>query len=95
MEPMSENGYFPISGVAPEATLYMYRTFDCANAGGSDTIMAGILKAQGDGVDIISMSLSVGTEWPSNPDPLASVVKSTTQAGIAVIIAIGNEGSLS
>lgn len=92
---MSENGYFPTSGVAPEATLYMYRTFDCANAGGSDTIMAGMLKAQGDGVDIISMSLSVGTEWPSTPDPLASVVKSITQAGIAVIIAIGNEGSSS
>lgn len=95
MDPISEDGYFSISGVAPEASLYMYRTFDCANAGGSDTIMAGMLKAQGDGVDIISMSLAVGTEWPSTPDPLASVVQSITQAGIAVIVAIGNEGSFS
>ncbi|KAF7897959.1 uncharacterized protein EAF01_008925 [Botrytis porri] len=94
MDPISENGYFPISGVAPESHLYMYRTFDCANAGGSDTIMAGMLKAQEDGVDIISMSLAVGTEYPSTPDPLASVVQSITQAGIAVIVAVGNEGSL-
>ncbi|APA15397.1 hypothetical protein SS1G_09060 [Sclerotinia sclerotiorum 1980 UF-70] len=95
MDPISGDGYFPISGVAPEASLYMYRTFDCANAGGSDTIMAGMLKAQGDGVDIISMSLAIGTEWPSTPDPLASVVQSITQAGIAVIVAVGNDGSAS
>ncbi|KAB8291780.1 hypothetical protein EYC80_006575 [Monilinia laxa] len=95
MNPIFGSGYFPISGVAPEASLYMYRTFDCANAGGSDTIMAGMLKAQGDGVDIISMSLAVGTQWPSTADPLASVVQSITKSGIAVIVAIGNEGSLS
>ncbi|KAK6597131.1 hypothetical protein H4I95_09402 [Botrytis cinerea] len=94
MDPISENGYFPISGVAPEANLYMYRTFDCSNAGGSDTIMAGMLKAHEDGVDVISMSLAVGTEFPSTPDPLASVVQSITQAGTAVIVAVGNEGSL-
>ncbi|TGO12494.1 hypothetical protein BTUL_0087g00070 [Botrytis tulipae] len=94
MDPISGDDYFPISGVAPEANLYMYRTFDCANSGGSDTIMAGLLKAQEDGVDIISMSLAIGTEFPSTPDPLASVVKSITQAGIAVIVAVGNEGSL-
>ncbi|RAL60898.1 hypothetical protein DID88_010223 [Monilinia fructigena] len=95
MNPIFGSGYFPISGVAPEASLYMYRTFDCANSGGSDTIIAGMLKAQGDGVDIISMSLAVGTQWPSTPDPLASVVQSITKSGIAVIVAIGNEGSVS
>ncbi|KAM3073458.1 hypothetical protein ACMFMG_004644 [Clarireedia jacksonii] len=95
MDPLPGSDGFPITGVAPEASLYMYRTFDCSNAGGSDTIMAGMLKAHSDGVDIISMSLAVGTQNPSSADPLASVVQSITSAGIAVVIAIGNEGSLS
>jgi subtilisin family serine protease len=95
MNPLSGSDGFPITGVAPEASLYMYRTFDCSNAGGSDTVMAGMLKAQSDGVNIISMSLSVGTQYPNVADPLASVVQSMTKAGIAVVVAIGNEASLS
>ena len=78
---------FNIVGVAPEANIYMYRAFGCDAKGGSDAILASMLKAQSDGVDIVSLSLSVGT--PSayanvNEDPLAEVTKKLTDAGIAV-----------
>lgn len=78
---------FNIVGVAPEAKLYMYRAFGCDSKGGSDAILAGMLKAQSDGVDIVSMSLSVGSPSPyanTNEDPLAEVTKKLTDAGIAV-----------
>lgn len=78
---------FNINGVAPEATLYMYRAFSCDAHGGSDAILAGMLKAQSDGVDIVSMSLSLGSPSPygqADGDPLAEVTKKLTDAGIAV-----------
>ncbi|KAG9246347.1 peptidase S8/S53 domain-containing protein [Calycina marina] len=54
-------GQFNTVGVAPEASLYMYRAFNCQSKGGSDAIVAAMPKAQADGVDIVNMSLSVGT----------------------------------
>ena len=78
---------FNIVGVAPEAKLYMYRAFGCDAKGGSDAILAAMLKAQADGVDIVSMSLSVGSPNPYanvNEDPLAEATKKLTDAGIAV-----------
>lgn len=78
---------FNIAGVAPEAKLYMYRAFGCDAKGGSDAILASMLKAQSDGVDIVSMSLSVGSPNPyanQNEDPLAEVTQKLTDAGIAV-----------
>lgn len=83
-----------ISGVAPEATLYIYRVFDCATNGEStDRVMAAMLKAQADGVDIISMSLSIQESWQNRADPLTKVAGRLLDAGIAVIVAQGNSGS--
>ncbi|TAQ87058.1 hypothetical protein B7494_g4627 [Chlorociboria aeruginascens] len=92
MDPITDGTGFDIAGVAPEASIYMYRTFDCANSGGSDTIMAGMLRAQSDGVDIVSMSLSTGTQSIGSADPLSAVTQSLKNSGIAVVVAIGNEG---
>ena len=79
-------GQFDITGVAPEASLYMYRAFDCNAAGQTDAIMKSMLKAQEHGVDIVSMSLSVGVGQSASGeiDPLAAVTKKLTDAGIAV-----------
>lgn len=51
-----------ITGVAPAAEIFMYRVFDCSGNAGSDTIIAAMSKAQGDGVNIVSMSLGIGEE---------------------------------
>ncbi|KAI1760233.1 subtilisin-like protein [Hypoxylon sp. FL1150] len=95
MDPLSNgNRTFDISGVAPEATLYMYRVFDCTTNGETtDRVMAAMLRAQADGVDIISMSLSISESWEDGADPLLQVASRLVDSGIAVIVAQGNSGS--
>ncbi|KAI1083357.1 subtilisin-like protein [Whalleya microplaca] len=83
-----------ISGVAPEATLYIYKVFDCSLSGGmTDRVIAAMLRAHSDGVDMISMSLSIQESWQSGTDPLTTVAASLADAGVAVIVAQGNAGS--
>ncbi len=94
MDPVS--GSFDISGVAPEASIYMYRVFDCNGNAGSDTIAAGMLKALDDGVDLISISIGIGAQsFNGAIDPLAAIVKEITSAGVAVIVANANDGGRS
>ncbi|KAI0386511.1 subtilisin-like protein [Hypomontagnella monticulosa] len=95
MDPLSDGErLLNISGVAPEATLYIYRVFDCATSGETtDRVMAAMLQAQADGVDIISMSLSIQESWQDRADPLTKVAGRLLDAGIAVIVAQGNSGS--
>jgi hypothetical protein len=72
----------------------MYRVFDCqTSGGGSDNVMAAMLKAKDDGVDLVSMSLAVGMPYlDGQGDPLAGVVKTLTDAGIGVVVANANDG---
>ncbi|KAI1211407.1 subtilisin-like protein [Annulohypoxylon truncatum] len=95
MNPLSDgNRTLNISGVAPEATLYIYRVFDCSTNGETtDRVMAAMLRAQVDGVDVISMSLSIQESWQDRDDPLMKVASRLVDAGIAVIVAQGNSGS--
>ncbi|PVH74102.1 subtilisin-like protein [Cadophora sp. DSE1049] len=94
MEPVP--GGFDITGVAPEASLYAYRVFDCSGSAGSDTILAAMLKAYDDGVDMVSMSLSVGAaSFSGAVNPLAAVTKVLTDNGIAVIVAQSNSAGWS
>jgi subtilisin family serine protease len=87
-------GSFDITGIAPEASIYMYRVFDCNGHAGSDTIMAGMSKAYEDGVDIVSMSLGIGpASFSGAVDPLAVITKTLTDAGIAVIVAQSNDAN--
>ncbi|KAI1439365.1 subtilisin-like protein [Annulohypoxylon stygium] len=95
MNPLSDgNRTLNISGVAPEATLYIYRVFDCSTNGETtDRVMAAMLRAQADGVDVISMSLSIQESWQDRDDPLMKVASRLVDSGIAVIVAQGNSGS--
>ncbi|KAI1456967.1 subtilisin-like protein [Annulohypoxylon moriforme] len=95
MDPLSDgNRTLNISGVAPEATLYIYRVFDCSTNGETtDRVMAAMLRAQADGVDVISMSLSIQESWQDRDDPLMKVASRLVDSGIAVIVAQGNSGS--
>ncbi|KAL7949235.1 subtilisin-like protein [Trichoderma barbatum] len=104
MDPLHPPKGFPISGVAPEATLYAYRIFSCGDIGGvrrggsSDLVLQAMLKAMEDGVDVISMSLSlpegkVGA-LPTY-DPVANAAQQIKDAGIAIVVAMGNDASRS
>jgi subtilisin family serine protease len=93
MDPIS--GSFNISGVAPEATLYMYKAVPACTyngGGGSDILMAAFEKAAADGVDLISMSVGLGSAFAAAAsDPLLSTIQAITSQGIAVITALGND----
>ncbi|KUJ11409.1 subtilisin-like protein [Mollisia scopiformis] len=90
MEPST----FDITGVAPESSIFMYRVFDCSGHAGSDTIMAAMIKAYEDGVDVVSMSLGIGpASFGDAVDPLATVTRMLTDHGIAVIVAQANDAN--
>ena len=48
---------YNVPGVAPEASLYVYRVFSCLSATTNDIVMQAMLQAYKDGVDIINLSL--------------------------------------
>ncbi|RFU73816.1 subtilisin-like protease [Trichoderma arundinaceum] len=102
MDPLQFPEGFPISGVAPEASLYAYRIFSCGAIGGprrggtSDLVLKAMLKAFEDGVDIISMSLSLAegmTGALPKYDPLAIAAQQIKDAGVAIVVAMGNGAS--
>jgi len=69
MEDPEDSG-FGLVGVAPEASIYMYRIFNCIGYTTTDIILKGLAKAAEDGVDIISMSLGLPA-FLSSHDPYA------------------------
>ncbi|KAL2070990.1 hypothetical protein VTL71DRAFT_14016 [Oculimacula yallundae] len=85
---------FGMIGVAPEASLYMYRVFSCAyDYTDDDIIMAAMIKAVNIGVDVISMSLGSLNPF-QGATPYASLVDAITERGIAVVAANGNDGDI-
>lgn len=48
---------YNVPGVAPGALIYSYRVFDCDSNTSDDIIIAAMLKAKDDGVNIINLSL--------------------------------------
>ncbi len=57
------------TGVAPDATLGMYRVGGCQGGPGSDIIIAAFLKAQEDGADVISASIGGSAGWTEGRSP--------------------------
>ncbi|KAI8147303.1 peptidase S8/S53 domain-containing protein [Fennellomyces sp. T-0311] len=79
------------TGVAPDATLGMWRVFGCTGSAGDDVIADAMLDAYDSGVDIISMSLGDTGGWSESP--LSVIAQRITEQGVPVIIAAGNEGA--
>ncbi|KAI1655013.1 peptidase S8/S53 domain-containing protein [Daldinia decipiens] len=83
-------------GVAPEATIGMYRVFGCTGGVGSDVLVAGMVRAANDGVDVISISIGGFSPVGNSPrDPYHTLIQSLTDRGIAVVVAAGNDGATS
>ncbi|KAF7727536.1 hypothetical protein EC973_007422 [Apophysomyces ossiformis] len=87
-------GYDPktgYTGVAPEATLGMWRVFGCSGSTGNDIIIKALLMAYDAGVDLISMSLGDTSAWSEGGE--THVVQRIVEQGVPVIVAAGNAGS--
>ncbi|KAJ2784362.1 hypothetical protein H4R18_001166 [Coemansia javaensis] len=82
-----------VRGVAPGATLGMYRVISCSNNGemaSADTfIMQGMEAAFKDGHDIISISIG-SAGWPE--DPISVLAEQIVRNGTVVVAAVGNDG---
>ncbi|KAH8812930.1 peptidase S8/S53 domain-containing protein [Xylogone sp. PMI_703] len=83
---------FGLVGVAPEATIYMYRVFSCFGISSTDILLSAMQRAASDGVDIVSMS------WGENyffqlSDPFAQMTSGLASLGIAPVVAAGNDGA--
>ncbi|PKU61959.1 Subtilisin-like protease SDD1 [Dendrobium catenatum] len=82
----------PASGMAPMAHLSIYKVcFPNYGCDGADTYAA-IEKAIRDGVDIISMSLGGGKNYPLYEDSVSRGSIAAIQHGIIPVTAAGNYG---
>ncbi|KAF7554036.1 hypothetical protein G7046_g6931 [Stylonectria norvegica] len=82
---------FGILGVAPGASLYMYRIFSCEGSAADDIIMQAFEKAGNDGVDVISMSAGYAELWETG-SPYTSLMDRLSKKGVGLVIAAGNDG---
>ncbi|KAL7942751.1 hypothetical protein V8C42DRAFT_347756 [Trichoderma barbatum] len=78
---------FGLVGVAPEASIGMYRVFGCSENSGDDVIMAAIQQAAED------MSLGSPSYW-EQASPYVELAKSILESGVAITAALGNDGNL-
>lgn len=76
-------------GVAPNATLFIYKVFGCV--GTTDVVTEAINRAVQDGADVISMSL--GSDFGTSDTPDAKAADNAARAGVIVVASSGNEGT--
>ncbi|KAK4517872.1 uncharacterized protein ATC70_001220 [Mucor velutinosus] len=91
------DGYDPennFEGVAPGASLGMWRVFSCDGESTTDDVLLdALIMAYKAGVHIISMSIGSTLPFSDDSVPLVKVVNRITAAGVSVVVAAGNEGS--
>ncbi|KAK7429155.1 hypothetical protein QQZ08_004370 [Neonectria magnoliae] len=79
------------SGVAPEAEVYMYKVFGCESSTSNDIVLKGLLAADADDCDTVSLSLGVDNGYSGS---LMSQVASRIAQDRLVILAAGNAGEM-
>ncbi|KAJ1977665.1 hypothetical protein H4R35_002213 [Dimargaris xerosporica] len=78
-------------GVAPDATLGIYRTIDCSGKTTTSAILQALEQAYKDGMDVISISAGTPSGWRFSPESTA--VYNLRKKGKIVIAAAGNDGT--
>ncbi|KAI7895490.1 peptidase S8/S53 domain-containing protein [Mucor mucedo] len=78
------------TGVAPNATIGVWRVFGCEGGSSSDIIMKAMVQAQKAGCDVINMSL--GNDAPWSEQPHAAFAQELSNQGISVVVSNGNDG---
>jgi len=82
------NNSIGIAGVAPDATLAVFKAMDATGQGSDVDIAAGIRWLRTQGVDVINMSFGD----PQSSSLLSRELTAATAAGIVLVAAAGNEG---
>ncbi|PHZ14867.1 subtilisin-like protein [Rhizopus microsporus ATCC 52813] len=77
-------------GIAPNATLAVWRIFGCDQRAHDDTVIKALEMAYEAGCQVINLSLGSENGWIESP--LAAAVERISKAGIIVASVAGNQG---
>jgi subtilisin len=82
-----------VKGVAPGIPLGAYKVFGDDGGASYAGVLCGVARAMGDGASVINMSLGGGNERSTcgSWDSMHNAVCNATDAGIAVVVAAGND----
>ncbi|RYP25511.1 hypothetical protein DL768_011475 [Monosporascus sp. mg162] len=89
---MAQENELGFTGVAPDVTLGMYKTSGCAGYTTNELLLAAFNRAYEDGSDIISCSAGDDSGWAT--DPWAIAASRIAEAGVPVVVALGNSGDM-
>ncbi|KAI8883554.1 subtilisin-like protein [Backusella circina FSU 941] len=87
-------GYAPeknFFGIAPNATLGVWRIFGCEGGASEGTVIKAMEMAFKAGCDVINLSLGVENGWPENA--MAVAAERLAKQGVIIIGVAGNQGS--
>ncbi|WVO16331.1 hypothetical protein L204_104006 [Cryptococcus depauperatus] len=88
----ANDNQYGVTGVAPEASLYVYRTFGCNGATTEDIVLAAMEMAYNEEMDIINLSIGESSGWTEG---ILSVYASRIVAkGTIVTVSAGNRGQV-
>ncbi|ODO08780.1 peptidase [Cryptococcus wingfieldii CBS 7118] len=79
-------------GVAPEAEIYVYRTFSCDGSTSDDIVMSGLQRAYDENMDIINLSIGEASGWTESM--LSVFVSRLVNNGTIVTSSAGNQGQI-
>ncbi|PGS49630.1 S8 family serine peptidase [Bacillus sp. AFS041924] len=85
------NTDYAVTGVAPEADLYVYKVLGTYGSGSTENVIAGIDKSISDGMDVINLSLGANTNDPENVESIA--VNNAVLSGVTAVVSAGNSGN--
>ncbi|MGG0175593.1 S8 family serine peptidase [Gottfriedia acidiceleris] len=85
------NTDYAVTGVAPDADLYVYRVLGTYGSGTTEAVLGGIDKSVADGMDVINLSLGASTNDPENLESLA--VNNAVLSGVTAVVSAGNSGN--
>ncbi|KAJ1917040.1 hypothetical protein IWQ60_007905 [Tieghemiomyces parasiticus] len=77
-------------GVAPNATLGIYRIMDCKGVAPTNWVIKAAIQAHKDGMQVVNLSLGTPGGWRGWGE--SSIVNKLARRGIYVITAAGNNG---
>ncbi|WVF71604.1 hypothetical protein IAT40_006412 [Kwoniella sp. CBS 6097] len=83
---------YNVTGVAPEASLYVYRVFGCNGATTNDIVLQAMQRAYDEGADVINLSVGETSGWTESM--LSVFASRLVSAGTVIAVSAGNQGQV-
>lgn len=80
-----------VLGVAPNATLGIYKVFGCTGQVSTDVLIQAFTMAYNSGADVITSSIGGPSGWPE--EPWSAATANIVKLGTPCMLAAGNDGS--